>query len=307
MARVPAQAISFFCDVLRYAGVDPDASLRAAGYDHDGALPPEVEPDVATRFVDHAMRAVETGGRASEVRLRSAFLVMLNHELRTPLNGLIGAAELLAQAPLDEPHRATLEELRRSVDAVEHSLHHLLALAGAMVPPRAVMLPPPVLEDPDDLRELATAEDPPRASAVREVSPQRVLVVDDNATNRVVATRLVERLGYEVHTASNGREAVAAVRDSHFDLVLMDCLMPEMDGFDATRAIREHDAAAGRRTPIVAVSANALDDERERCFASGMDDFVSKPIRGALLDRVLTRWCTRPPAMASDAPIKTVA
>jgi CheY-like chemotaxis protein len=108
--------------------------------------------------------------------------------------------------------------------------------------------------------------------------------------NREVAVRLLEHLGCEVHVADNGKKARDALRVRDFDLVFMDCQMPEMDGFEATRAIREHELASGRRTPIVALTANALAGDPERCFAAGMDDFVSKPFSVGKLRSALERW-----------------
>jgi CheY-like chemotaxis protein len=119
-----------------------------------------------------------------------------------------------------------------------------------------------------------------------------VLLVDDNETNRVTATHQLTRLGYRVATANNGQEAVTALAaaDHPYAIVLMDCQMPEMDGFAATRAIREREQAAGRHVPIVAMTANAMQGDRERCLSAGMDDYLSKPVRLEPLRQVLERW-----------------
>ena len=104
-----------------------------------------------------------------------------------------------------------------------------------------------------------------------------------------MAVRLLERLGNEVKVARNGAEAVAAAALEAFDIILMDCQMPEMDGFQATAAIR---AAEGdtRHTPIIALTANAMQGDRERCVEAGMDDYLSKPVRADELTAVLDRW-----------------
>ena len=116
--------------------------------------------------------------------------------------------------------------------------------------------------------------------------PLRVLLAEDNAINQKVATLLLERLGHSVVVAENGRVALDVVRADRFDLVLMDCHMPEMDGFDATRAMRDR----GDVTPVVALTAASLPEERARCISSGMVDVLLKPINRTDLARVLARF-----------------
>ncbi len=127
--------------------------------------------------------------------------------------------------------------------------------------------------------------------------PLQVLVAEDNAINQKVATLLLQRLGHEVTVADNGRRALDALSVGRFDLVLMDCHMPEMDGFDATRAMR----LRGDRTPVVALTAASLPEERQRCFASGMADVLLKPINRSDLTRVLARYGARA-AVESPTP-----
>lgn len=120
----------------------------------------------------------------------------------------------------------------------------------------------------------------------------RILVAEDNVINQRVVSRMLERLDWEVDIAPDGRKAFdLAVRNS-YALVLMDCLMPEADGFMATGMIREHERSngGGARLPIVALTANALSGDRERCLAAGMDDYLSKPLQLHLLQEVLERW-----------------
>ncbi len=121
----------------------------------------------------------------------------------------------------------------------------------------------------------------------------RILIVDDNPLNRRVAQKMLEKLGYISHQAVNGKEAVEAAARSPFDLILMDRQMPIMDGVEATRIIREREAG-GRRTPIVALTADALESAREDCLAAGMDDFITKPVTGEDLAAKIMRWvnCT---------------
>ncbi len=115
----------------------------------------------------------------------------------------------------------------------------------------------------------------------------RVLLTEDNAVNRKLGVRLLEKRGYEVKTAENGRIAVEMVRKENFDLILMDVQMPEMDGFEATAAIRRLQQESGKRTPIVAMTAHALAGYKERCLDAGMDNYLTKPIRPELLYSVI--------------------
>jgi len=134
---------------------------------------------------------------------------------------------------------------------------------------------------------------PAETSAVRRSASSarapRVLVAEDNRVNQRVLVRLLERLGCRVELAADGHEAVERVRSAAYDLVLMDCQMPVLDGFDATREIRALGGEAAR-IPIVAVTAHALPGDRERCLEQGMDDYVTKPLRMDELERVLARW-----------------
>jgi CheY-like chemotaxis protein len=127
------------------------------------------------------------------------------------------------------------------------------------------------------------------AEVVRPDHGGRVLIVEDNAANLKVAMRMVERLGYRADKAGNGVEAVRVLDRMNYDAVLMDCQMPEMDGYEATRQIRRHEKE-GRRTPIIAMTASAMAGDRERCLAAGMDDYISKPIKLHVVAAVLERW-----------------
>jgi two-component system sensor histidine kinase/response regulator len=111
----------------------------------------------------------------------------------------------------------------------------------------------------------------------------RILLAEDNAVNQTLAVRLLEKRGYLVTVAADGHAALAALEKQSFDLILMDVQMPQMDGFQATAAIRQKEESGARRTPIVAMTAHALKGDQERCLAAGMDGYVSKPIRTAEL------------------------
>ena len=129
----------------------------------------------------------------------------------------------------------------------------------------------------------------------------RVLVAEDNPVNQQVAVAQLARLGLHVELAGDGNAALAALERANYDLVLMDCQMPELDGYAATRELRRREAQrGGRRLPVVAMTANAVIGDREMCLAAGMDDYLSKPVRAEALGEVLSRWLK--PAAASSAP-----
>jgi len=121
-----------------------------------------------------------------------------------------------------------------------------------------------------------------------------VLVAEDNQVNQLVAKRILEKLGHQVTVVGNGREAVSAVQAGKFDLIAMDVQMPEMDGLDATAAIRLWEKTTGTHIPIIAMTAHAMKGDRERCLAAGMDGYTSKPIRIGELDRAIAQLVGQP-------------
>lgn len=117
-----------------------------------------------------------------------------------------------------------------------------------------------------------------------------ILVAEDNPVNQKVALLQLKNMGFAAHAVGNGLEAVDAVATGSYTLVLMDCQMPEMDGFQATVAIRKAETLTGLRIPIIAMTANAMEGDREKCIAAGMDDYISKPVDPKKLQDVLSRW-----------------
>jgi signal transduction histidine kinase/CheY-like chemotaxis protein len=124
------------------------------------------------------------------------------------------------------------------------------------------------------------------------VAPRRVLLVDDTMVNRRLASKMLEKLGVAVDVAANGLEAVAKAESQSYALILMDCQMPEMDGYEATQRIREHEGGL-RHTPIVAMTASAMPEDRKRCLDAGMDDYISKPVRQDTLRSAVSKWLVR--------------
>jgi two-component system, sensor histidine kinase and response regulator len=143
----------------------------------------------------------------------------------------------------------------------------------------------------------------PGLSAARRRNIQaHVLVTDDNATNRMVAQLMLENLGCRVDLSTGGRETIRMLERLPYDLVFMDCEMPDLDGYQATQTIRQRQAGQ-RRVPIVAMTAKAMQGDRERCLLAGMDDFLSKPVRSEDLESVLLRWVPQPDTVHPVPPL----
>jgi CheY-like chemotaxis protein len=130
------------------------------------------------------------------------------------------------------------------------------------------------------------------------------LLVEDNFVNQRVALYMLAKLGYEVDVAQDGREALAHLRSRRYALILMDCQMPEMDGFEATQLIRDPNSGVlDPQVPIVAMTANSFPDDRARSLACGMNDFLSKPVDQATLSAMITKWL-RPMAEPAAAGVE---
>lgn len=136
----------------------------------------------------------------------------------------------------------------------------------------------------------------PAATVEKTKYRARILVAEDNPTNQTVALRLLDKLGYRADVVASGEEAVAALQQIPYDLVLMDCQMPEMDGFEATRRIRSGEARSiDPAVPIVAMTAHAMKGDREACLQAGMNDYIAKPVHHADLFETLERWLKKSP------------
>ncbi|MEA2308989.1 MAG: two-component system, sensor histidine kinase and response regulator, partial [Thermoleophilaceae bacterium] len=163
-------------------------------------------------------------------------------------------------------------------------------------------------------RAIGVASTPPAPAPVtveeRELptpaAPASILVVEDHEINQALVTEMLVSRGHAVEIAENGREALEALSRTSYDLVLMDCQMPEMDGFEATAEIRRREGSA-RHTPIVAMTANSMRGDRDRCVESGMDDYVSKPFHGAQLEAVLAQWRNGDGGRSDATPVPEIA
>jgi CheY-like chemotaxis protein len=143
----------------------------------------------------------------------------------------------------------------------------------------------------------------PTEEAIQKSRPAHILVAEDNFINQKVALKILEKLGYRAEAVANGEEAIKALKRIPYDLVLMDCQMPELDGFDATRAIRGPDSPVlDSNIPIIAMTANAMKGDRERCLEAGMDDYIAKPVQPQILVETIEQWLSDRPVLTS-APL----
>jgi CheY-like chemotaxis protein len=143
-------------------------------------------------------------------------------------------------------------------------------------------------------------------AAAKPSGKGRVLIVEDNPINQRVAAILVSKLGFTTDLAGHGGEAVEMVQKQNYDLILMDCQMPVMDGFEATRAIRKM-TGSNSRTPIIAVTANVASGQREKCLEAGMNDYVPKPINREVLEKVIDKWSSQSAPPPTSEPAHSLA
>lgn len=249
---------------------------------------------VARRYLEHAGVVVTEATSGIEAMAAIAQAAHLGKPfalaiLDLQMPGMDGF--VLTRALRSQPEARTLPILivgsYRDAQTAEEA--HKLGVAGFLVKPvrRAYFL-----EAAGRALAEKTAEvtpEPPLAASVPVT--KNVLLVEDNVANQNVALLFLKRFGCDTDLAQNGIEAVAAFDQKNYDLILMDCQMPGMDGFAATREIRRRESA-GQRTPIVALTANALDEERDKCFDAGMDDHLAKPFRKSDLKNLLDKWLT---------------
>jgi len=208
--------------------------------------------------------------------------VALGHELRTPMTVVIGGTELLLETELDAQQRAAVQGVHRSGQQLLSVLNEIL----------------------DDPRESSA---PPVSARVPEETAltARVLVVEDNEFNRVLIGRALSVTGAKVESVSSGMDAVAKFATNDYDVVLMDCHMPHLDGFETTREIRRLESPR-ERVPIIGVTAGTAAGMRRACLAAGMDDYIEKPFSLVTLRQRVAYWFTRGSNSARVAPPLTI-
>lgn len=274
----------------------------------------------------------------------SKFLARLSHEMRTPLSSLLGVAQLMLETSLSDSQNEFAETVAESAHALTSvadaiaDFSNYLALQHARQQALQIELNGNDLgrvdhssngsgsnacahraiassgRAEDMLSKTPAGENRPgtfRATAnfSTRVPPDtakliRILVAEDHVMNQHVMLRMLARLGYTAEAVGNGVEAVAALTRSPYDIVLMDCQMPELDGYEATRQIRKS-GGRFRSTPIIAVTANAMDGDREKCLASGMSDYMSKPVLAQTLATTLEKWILPDGAAGANVPVQS--
>src|SRR5471032_188330 len=257
----------------------------------------KIRSDCADSAAD-ALRLLQAAAQAGQ-----PYDVALLDMAQARTSGLALAADIKADAAIAEVKLLLLSTERDAADAVQR---RGAGVAFQLIKPVRVCDLYECIITPMRAASAGRAAAPPARPAsasppARARRRRKVLLAEDNLVNVEVACAMLEGLGVDVCRAGNGEQALQSVRDDDFDLVLMDCQMPVMDGFAATAEIRHHEQRQGRaRTlPIIAITANALQGDREACLAAGMDDYLSKPFTQQALGQAIARWITLPRAAAA--------
>ena len=212
----------------------------------------------------------------------AAAMTLLRNINREPLLERVRCVFLLGDEPTPAELSADARALAVPRQSSEGELRNaLLKLLG--VGEQAVAIANPLPEAPPPVQ----VEEPPEAT--RPIAGH-VLLVEDNPVNRQVAQRLLMLMGISYGGAFNGKEALEQLDKDSYDVVLMDCQMPIMDGYTAVRILRQNEEASGKHMPVIAMTANAMAGDREKCLRAGMDDYMSKPLNRALMEQTLRKW-----------------
>jgi two-component system sensor histidine kinase/response regulator len=277
------------CGVSSRLGAGSDFWFTIPGHAQAGLathdrLPPD--PDLA------GVTALIVDDSAEQCRVLSEYLIDWGMTVTTAASGPSALATMRTAATQGQPFAVAL--LDRSMAGIDGLDLKAAIAADPALAARVVPITKPVqreglraclrvalgVEAADAAPAEATAQDP---SSSGEPEPARLLLAEDNVINQKVAVAMLASAGYRVDTVLNGAAAVEAVADQPYDAILMDCQMPELNGYEATAAIRAHEGS-DRHTPIIAMTAGARQEDRERCLAEGMDSYVSKPVnKDALL------------------------
>ncbi len=256
-----------------------------------------------------AQHAAAAGAAPALAELRRAaaagapyHLVILDYHM-PEMDGLQLAAAIRGEARIAGPELVLLTSSGERLNAAELKLHGLAACELKPIHPDKLRA---------TLERVISAAGAPEAARGRTAAPLAlaegsILVAEDNPVNQKVTVLQLRQLGYTADVVANGTEVMAALARRRYDLILMDAQMPEMDGIEATRRIRQAQASGTlglpARLPVIAMTASAMEGDRDDCLRAGMDDYLSKPVRPELLREMLRRHLPRPRPAAGPVPV----
>ena len=278
-------------DKLRTVMAGQSVLIAGAAAGNTAALTEEIESldisCISANDYDHALQALRGG-----LREHTSFSVLLVDTFVRRDSALN-----LVRTVLDDPKLAAMRVILLTTLA-ERGEHPVQQLTGKSA--RLDVLVKPVhrrtlresLRGLFDLESARPAEDRRVASEPDKAERKRwrLLLVEDNEINQIVTRGMLDKLGYQVKTVSDGRTALTLLERESFDLILMDCMMPDVDGFETTRMIRTREEGSERHVTIVAMTANTTEGAEARCLAAGMDDYMAKPVHLEDLEAILSHW-----------------
>ncbi len=227
----------------------------------------------------------------TETRINLETLSIISRKIRTPMNGVIGMTDLLLATDLSAVQRTYINVITRSADGLLKLLDDIQSYSHASF--EAACASGDNVQD----KSLTTTILPEKyvnntsKSEAGKYAGVKVLLAEDDMVNEMVTRQILTRQGCVVTVARNGAEAVAVFKKNIFDLILMDCMMPVMDGYSATGKIIAYEKQIGQaHTPIIAFTANAMPGDDHKCFVAGMDDYISKPIQPDKLIEAMSLW-----------------
>jgi len=270
------------CSIARVLLVECNESAATRAMTLLDDLGIEVEPVRSAADAVLALRAAIAEGRPHELMLFSARLAGMPGEV---------LVQCIEADPAFDPLRLVPMTYVTEQSSALYPHHNRRIAARLAKPLRRRELLEALLEAAEGVRRNDPADERARRALHAARASTRILVVEDNAVNQEVALGMLAGVGFAAEIADNGREGLERLAESHFDLVLMDCQMPVLDGYAATRELRATEAREGSaRRPVIALTANAMTGDAEKCLAAGMDDYLSKPFEAHALEAKVVAW-----------------